>query len=92
MIPTELVLTSSEMQYVNDNIELIRSLGFDYSVFGQHSILIREIPILISECDIKDAFKALLDDMQNEKKDKVYTALYSLACKAAVKANRKLDE
>ena len=34
----------------------------------------------------------MLDDMQNERKDKVHTALYSLACKAAVKANKKLDE
>lgn len=92
MVPIEVVFTSAEIQFISQNSEFIRRIGFDYSEFGKNSILIREIPSTINECDIKDAFKAMLDDIQNEKKDKVHTALYSLACKAAVKANKKLDE
>ena len=34
----------------------------------------------------------MIDDMQNSKTDKIHTALYTLACKAAIKANNKLDE
>jgi DNA mismatch repair protein MutL len=92
MVPTEVVMTSVEMSFLEQNSELIKRMGFDYSQFGKNSILIREIPSTINECDIKDAFATMLDDMQSEKKDKVNTAIYSLACKAAVKANRKLDE
>ncbi|MFA5341784.1 MAG: DNA mismatch repair endonuclease MutL [Clostridia bacterium] len=92
MIPIEVVITSEEMLFVTQNSNLIKSIGFDYSDFGKNSILIREIPSTIDECDIKDVFNTILDDMMNDKKDRVYTALYSLACKAAVKANKKVDE
>ena len=46
-------------------------MGFDYSQFGKNSILI-ENSATINECDIKDAFATMLDDMQSEK-DKVNT-------------------
>nr|HPJ76418.1 DNA mismatch repair protein MutL [Clostridia bacterium] len=92
MIPVELVITSSEMQFVESNEDIIKSFGFDFSQFGKNSIIIREIPSSLAECDIEDAFRAMIDDMQNDKKDKIYTALYSIACKASVKANKKLDE
>jgi len=92
MVPTEVVMTSVEMSYLDQNSDLIKRIGFDYSQFGKNSILIREIPATINECDIKDAFTTMLDEMQSDKKDRINTAIYSLACKAAVKANRKLDE
>ena len=92
MVPIEVVLTSVEMQLLSQNSEFIKQIGFDYDEFGKNSVLIREIPSTISECDIVGAFKSMIDDMQNNKTDKIHTALYTLACKAAIKANNKLDE
>jgi DNA mismatch repair protein MutL len=34
----------------------------------------------------------MIDDMMSDKKDRIYTALYSIACKASVKANKELDK
>lgn len=92
MIPIELVITSSEMQFIEDHEDIIKLFGFDFTQFGKNSILIREIPTTLAECNIEDAFRTMIDDMVNDKKDKIYTALYTIACKAAVKANKKLDE
>ena len=92
MIPIELVITSSEMQFIEDHEDIIKLFGFDFTQFGKNSILIREIPTTLAECNIEDAFRTIIDDMVNDKKDKIYTALYTIACKAAVKANKKLDE
>jgi DNA mismatch repair protein MutL len=91
MVPEQVVLTGLEFDYIEENKELIRNIGFDFSVFSTNSIIVREIPVTLIECNIADAFKSMIDDMMADKKDRIYTALYSIACKASVKANKGLD-
>lgn len=91
LVPEQVVLTGMEFDYIEENKELIRNIGFDFSVFSANSIMVREIPVPLNDCNINDAFKSMIDDMIADKKDRIYTALYSIACKASVKANKKLD-
>ncbi|MFA7672318.1 MAG: DNA mismatch repair endonuclease MutL [Clostridia bacterium] len=92
MVPEQVVLTRLEFDYIEENKELIRNIGFDFSVFSANSIIVREIPVPLIDCNITDAFKSMIDDMMSDKKDRIYTALYSIACKASVKANKELDK
>jgi len=57
--------------------------------FGGNTIIIRAVPTILSESNIEDV---ILSALQN-KKTKGYTdeEIYTMACKAAVKANKRLS-
>lgn len=91
LLPEELVLTSLEMNEVLENISLFESLGFYIDQFGDNSIIVRTVPINIIECNVKDVFLSLLDDLKTKDEEAIDKAIYTMACKAAIKANRKLN-
>lgn len=70
-------------------------LGFDASIFGEHSILIRSIPKFLTFEEGKDFLKELFENEENASLIKSHTAvekLISKACKKSVKANTLLSE
>ncbi|MFZ5988438.1 MAG: DNA mismatch repair endonuclease MutL [Bacillota bacterium] len=89
-------LTNQEMSFVKDEQELFNKLGFIFESFGNNSIILRSVPIPDENASIKDMFLELVDFiMSSEKKGSKFVeeeALYKIACKSAVKANKRLDE
>lgn len=88
-------LTGMEINFLEENMNSFIELGFDFESFGKDSIILRSVPI--SEVNnSREIFLELLDYLMNRNKtDKKFfnnETIYKIACKAAVKANKRLDE
>ena len=79
-----------------DNAALLDELGFEIEEFSDSRILIRQIPMDLSQDDAADALETLAADLlagRKERKDTVRDELlHTVACKAAIKAGWRTDE
>ena len=95
LIPEIINLTHKEMQFVMDNLELIKSYGFDIEPFGENAIKLNGVPDIEYREKTKNVFLDVLDEMlTNERsstKDVEERFIATVACKAAVKANMDLE-
>jgi DNA mismatch repair protein MutL len=87
-------VTRQEKILLDDERELFESLGFSYENFGGNSIILRSVPSNTQE-NAKALFLDLIDYLlSNVKKDRmaaIDASLFRIACKSAIKANKKLD-
>ncbi len=93
--PVVIQYQAFELNEIWSNQELLAKIGFIYEDFGNNSIIIRGIPYLLEGCSPKDVFLELTDKILSSLKP-VSTPLadeiiHTVACKAAIKANKKLD-
>lgn len=90
-------LSTEEAAVLSQNLESLSEFGFEAEVFGDDAIIVRAVPAAIKEIKELDVLmqgfaRELLDGVSlsfNERCDK---ALYTLACKAALKAGVKNGE
>lgn len=96
LTPLVLELKHEDYAYYIENEEVFRNCGFDIIEFGENTISIREVPIILGKPDIKYLFNDILDNLKNMgtggTAEIKYNKIASLACKAAVKANNQLSE
>jgi len=95
MIPEVIELKKKEFDLVAANLDLFDKTGFELEEFGGNSYKISAVPSEISTSDIKGIFFDLIDSLNREsgvvENDKVEYFIFTMACKAAVKANMNLD-
>ena len=95
MFPVICDLTPAEYVCYMENEQEIAEMGFETESFGANSVLIRATPEAFDEDDLKQVFVEILDNFAENKTSvitaKMERALYTIACKAAVKANHKFD-
>ncbi|MDP4092758.1 MAG: DNA mismatch repair endonuclease MutL [Bacillota bacterium] len=93
--PEVVELTHQELKTVEENSELLEKLGFILEEFGSGSVLLRAVPVNDLGL-IKELFLQIIDEIYTRKNyeetKRVDDLLYTVACKAAVKANRRLEE
>ncbi|MEI7968161.1 MAG: DNA mismatch repair endonuclease MutL [Betaproteobacteria bacterium] len=95
LIPAALVVTSLEVAAAEEHGTLLSQLGFDVSPSSPTSLIVRSVPWLLREADpaslTRDTLREILDigaaDALTGKRDEM---LATLACHAAVRANRAL--
>ncbi|MGH4138173.1 DNA mismatch repair endonuclease MutL [Clostridium sp.] len=96
LTPTVIELSHEDYAYYNENEAVFKNSGFDIIEFGENTISIREVPIILGKPDIKNLFNEILDNLKNMGTGKTeeikYTRIATMACKAAVKANNQLSE
>lgn len=94
LIPTLVELKNNEKEMVLRNIELFEQTGFVLEEFGDNMIKISGVPNIGYDIDYAEMFKDTLDSMISDtkttKEEKETRFVYTLACKAAVKANMRL--
>ncbi|MBE7026199.1 MAG: DNA mismatch repair endonuclease MutL [Ruminococcaceae bacterium] len=94
--PVVVDLAATEFAYVCENMQNFSKLGFEIEEFGENTIIINGAPADTNYDDIKDLFIELLGQMMADKKQIITgrdeRALYTIACKAAIKANQTLNE
>ena len=78
------------------NRALLDELGFEIDEFGDHTVVLRQIPMDLSPSDAADAVETLAADLlggRREHKDSIRDELlHTVACKAAIKAGWHSDE
>ncbi|MCR4693315.1 MAG: DNA mismatch repair endonuclease MutL [Firmicutes bacterium] len=95
LVPVVIDLSASEMQTYLQNAKSFSDMGFEIEEFGNNALLLRATPETLDEEGLKGLVIELIDQFADSRQeiisDKMQRALYTIACKAAVKANHKFD-
>ena len=96
LLPDVINLTHKEMIIAKENVEMFARAGFSFEEFGENTIKLMSVPSMCEDLNTKQLFLDILDEIdtvavtaKQEKEDKF---IATVACKAAVKGNMKLDE
>ncbi|MDD6490295.1 MAG: DNA mismatch repair endonuclease MutL [Clostridia bacterium] len=88
--PVAVTLDKNECETVLENKDLLLQAGFDVDYFGNSTVLIRAVPIMLENSDIAENFTEITDYLQKHKKivlsEKMEWIYQNTACRAAVKA------
>ena len=91
--PLLVELTQKERNIVKENIERFQKLGFELEYFGTNSVILRSVPVIFGEPQLKQLFIELIDLAGSDDlsgRSIIDKMLYTMACKSAVKANNRL--
>ncbi|GAA0176848.1 DNA mismatch repair endonuclease MutL [Clostridium sediminicola] len=95
MVPVILELSADDFYYYSDNRNVFEDTGFKIGLFGDNTISIREVPILLGKLEIKDLFYGILDNLKNYGQGNLLKVrayiLNQISCKKAIKANHALN-
>ncbi|MBB6216697.1 DNA mismatch repair protein MutL [Anaerosolibacter carboniphilus] len=94
LVPIVVELTLGEWSAVMDNHDLLSQFGFEVEDFGQHTVLIRSVPMIMGEPEAKSFFHEIVDHFVKEHfhiTDYKIDKIIAMACKEAIKAKDKLD-
>lgn len=93
LLPVAIELSGMEYVTFSENASHFAEMGFEIEDFGGSTILIRATPEALSEDELKNLVIELIDRFSDKSSgmmtEKMERALYTIACKAAVKANHK---
>ena len=94
LIPEIINLSHREAEFVKQNMQLFKQIGFELETFGENTIKINGIPNLEYKTNSKNIFMDILDEMltgqRSNSKDVEERFIATVACKAAVKAHMDL--
>lgn len=95
LVPVLVKLSPNEYVTYCRNKSCLESMGFELKDNGDNSVLIHATPEALDAEELENMLIEILDNMAKYQKElvteKMERALYTIACKAAVKANRKFD-
>ena len=95
LLPQTVTLGASEYLKFEGVRQTLEDLGFEIDDFGANTLIIRAIPSLITPEKAEDfVVTAIGSARPSEGRTNVFNdyAVYTMACKAAIKANRKLSD
>jgi len=93
-------LTPDEMVFTGEAARFLSDAGFVFEEFGRDAVILREVPVYMERPDVKNFFLDVLETARRELQrdgagggasashDRL---LYDVACKAAIKSNRRLS-
>lgn len=91
LLPVTVELSATEYVTFSENRERFSEMGFEIEDFGGNTLLIRATPEALPEDELKSLVIELIDRFSDKHPEiiteKMERALYTIACKAAVKAN-----
>lgn len=95
MVPSIIDLSIDDYSYYEENKDVFKAAGFLLEEFGGNSLSLKEVPYFLGRLNPKDLFLDILDNLKNLGNGKTievkHNAIATKACKAAIKANDKLD-
>ncbi|MEK9652772.1 MAG: DNA mismatch repair protein MutL, partial [Betaproteobacteria bacterium] len=95
IVPIPLVLNAEDLITAEENQQLLDQIGFDFSITGPESLVLRSIPTLVDSANSGELVSQLLHDIREYGGSRVLAerlneTLATLACHSSVRANRKL--
>ncbi len=97
LLPEVIKLEPVPLEIIRENIDLLSDIGFVIEPFGEGMVVVREIPALLGEADIKQIIIDLGDDLSETGLPSSYLAkidliLGNIACHRSVRSGRNLNE
>ncbi len=97
LIPLSIAVSEKEANLAEQNIDLFKQTGFDLERLGPDTIVLRQVPALLANCDLSQLVSDVIADLNEhehanstriqEKGDEI---LSSIACHGSVRANRHM--
>lgn len=95
-VPYLFSVNAAEKSFLDENLNLIRNMGFDLKPFGPYSYRVDEVPADLEYINLEDFFNELLAGMDKIKEiqieDLLKDKIAMTACKNAVKGGKSLTE
>lgn len=95
-IPILVNIEPGDEEIINENIELFNKLGYKFESFGNNSIILREVPVILGQPESRQLFIDIIDKLRNGDFNKDIKLkeenIIMMACKKAVKAMDKLSK
>jgi len=95
LVPVALPATAEEVEEAERSKAALADLGFEVGVGGPRDLVVRAVPVLLADLDVPALLRSVLAEMREfgasralvERRNEL---LSSMACHAAVRANRSL--
>ena len=95
LVPYTFNVNSQEFNFIDENIDKFKDLGFDIVQFGQNTFKVNAVPAVLNDIDIKKFFDLILNDLTAMKSlkqsDLILNKLMQHSCKCAVRAGKILS-
>src|SRR6056297_2363455 len=95
VLPVKIELSAEEREVVRQYEQEIKEIGIDFSDFGNNTILIQEVPVLLKNKPTRNIIEELIAELAEAGKAKSAaeiqkTMLEYLACRSSIKAGQPL--
>ncbi|MFC3194813.1 DNA mismatch repair endonuclease MutL [Marinicella sediminis] len=95
LVPIQVNVSSREVNVVENHPERFAQLGFEISVTGEESLVIRKIPALLANADVENLIKDVLSEMvamgsSQKIEAHINEIMSTMACHGSVRANHQL--
>ena len=95
LIPFVISLNPEDDQIISENLEAIKSIGFDIDEFGDRTYKISAVPSIVSDIDFNKFFNMFVSEKINKtkitKSELIKEELMQMACKSAIKGGDDLS-
>jgi DNA mismatch repair protein MutL len=95
LVPVTFAAAALDVATVEEHADVLRTIGFDIAAASPTSLIVRAVPALLADADARSLASDVLREVREYGATRVLTErrnelLASMACHAAVRANRKL--
>jgi DNA mismatch repair protein MutL len=96
LVPMKLMVSESEANLAEELNVALKDLGFEVDRYGPEALLVRRVPALLADVNIERLLRDVLAELRayghaNVVHERIDELLSTMACHAAVRANRRLS-
>ena len=96
LIPEIIELEKTILENFKENFSLIEKYGLKIELFGTNSIIVRELPSILSGCDSKKLILDIIDELNelgdsNLVEKKINNICSTMACHGSIRAGREMQ-
>lgn len=95
LIPKVVELSFQDIQKIKDKMDLLKDVGIDAEVFGNTSIRILGVPVWMKDLDLEVYVSEIVEQILRNQNINIFAlrshAVATMACKASLKANKRLS-
>ena len=96
LIPAIIELDNLVVKNIEKTIKVAHEYGVKIEIFGNNSIIVREIPVILGNCNIKEFVLDLIDELVETSnidslEEKINKVCSSMACHGSIRAGRNME-
>ncbi len=94
--PVTVLLSREEYIAATENTEVFASMGFEIEDYGEGTVLVRQVPLILQNEDIASSVTEIADYLSKNKRavetEKMDWILHNVSCRAAIKSGDKTSD